>query len=191
MWMSQAAPKAPPQESSGSQSYMTQAGQSLQLSFPHRLGGCTTDQEEQTGHWSVFNSLSMCCLKETLIVLIDLILTAPLQSWDWVVFIFQERNQRWKKFYCLSMLLDEALAFHFPVALSLYGTVPQGRKGTEKSATNIYWAPTVCQILRSETKSLLSGTYYRKSVRIREESPCIVALTLIYLMWWSVGYPVS
>ena len=174
-------PQDPPQESSGRQSCMTQAGRSPQLPFPHSLGGCTSDQEEQTGHWSVFSTLNMCCLKETLIILFDLILTAPLQGWDWVIFILQEINQRQKRFYCLSMLLDEALAFHFPVPLSLYGTMPQGRKGTQKSATNTYWAPTVCQILRSKTKSLLSGTYFRKSVWTRGESPCIVVLTLLFI----------
>lgn len=81
---------------------MMQAGRSLQLPFPPSLGGCASDQEEQTGHWSVFSTLNMCCLKETLIVLFNLILTAPLQGWEWVIFILQERNQRRKRFYCLS-----------------------------------------------------------------------------------------
>ena len=76
-----------PQESSGRQSCMTQAAGSLQLPLAHSLGGCISDQEEQTGRWEYFpyfknnhDTLNVCCLKETLIALFDLILMAPLHS---------------------------------------------------------------------------------------------------------------
>lgn len=76
-----------PQESSGMQSCMTQTAGSLQLPLTHSLGGCISDQEEQTGLGEYFpyfknnhDTFNVCCLKEALTALFDLILVAPLHS---------------------------------------------------------------------------------------------------------------
>lgn len=66
---------------------MTQAAGSLKLPLAHSLGGRISDQEEQTGLGEYFpyfknnhDTFSVCCLKEALTTLFDLILVAPLHS---------------------------------------------------------------------------------------------------------------
>lgn len=86
----------------------------------------------------------------------------------------------------------EALEFCLLLPLTLYWTMLQEMRGTEKQLTNVYWVPATCQILRSENRP----SPYPPQMDLWKECwdqegvawVLVLALVLIW-MWWSVGYP--
>lgn len=183
-------PQGPPQESSGRQSCMMQAGRSPAVfpTQPWRL--YILYQEEQTGHWKIFSTLKMCCLKELSSSCLTWILRAPLWS-NWVVFILQERNQRRKRFSiayrCSWMKLWHSASSPL-VSLWHHAMVEESHTEiSHRYLLSTYSVPDT----QGAKPSACSGAYCRKSVRTQEESCSQGPDSLIYLMWWSVGYPVS